>query len=416
MTSKPAEDRMSKPAQRSFWFRLVQALWFICALVTVGVILAALPVYWFGILEGSSFSQTDISTSFDLIMNLVIGLMSLFAALLSLFLAAVLFWRKADDLMALSLSFFLLIYSFTLTGPLEVLLDFHDLPLEIAMLGQTFLLTVPVMAFTFLFPNGRFVPGWTRWALLIAVIVTPLLLLMPIDQWYSSPSPILYFVFFIHGVIFILGVYSQIFRYRNVSSSGERQQTKWVLYGFLLYLVLLMISSAIFVRTSNLPPGEPQSWWSALGSVLWVLTLSIMPIAIFISIQRYRLWEIDLIIRRTLIYGALTLLLALVYFASVVLLQQGFRALTGQDSPIAIVISTLMIAAIFNPLRRRVQDTIDHRFYRRKYDAQQALAAFAATARDEVELDQLTEQLLSVVQESMQPERASLWLRAGEKK
>jgi hypothetical protein len=217
-------------------------------------------------------------------------------------------------------------------------------------------------------------------------------------------------------VIFILGVYSQIFRYRNVSSSGERQQTKWVLYGFLLYLVLLMISSAIFVRTSNLPPGEPQPWWSALGSVLWVLTLSIMPIAIFISIQRYRLWEIDLIIRRTLIYGALTLLLALVYFASVVLLQQGFRALTGQDSPIAIVISTLMIAAIFNPLRRRVQDTIDHRFYRRKYDAQQALAAFAATARDEVELDQLTEQLLSVVQESMQPERASLWLRAGEKK
>jgi len=414
MTKKLSLNKLANRTEistgQSIWFRLVRVLWFICALVALGVILAALPVYGIGILEGSSFSQTDVSSSFDLIMNLVIGLASLFAAFISLFLAIVLFWQKADDIMTLSLSFFLLIYSFTLAGPLEILLDFYDLPAEIAMLGQTFLLTVPVMAFTFLFPNSRFVPGWTRWALLIGVIVTPLLLLAPIDQWYSSPSPILYFVFFFHGVIFILGVYAQVFRYRNVSSPGEKQQTKWVLYGFMLYLVLLIISSAIFVRTSNLPPGEPQPWWSALGSALWMLTLSIMPVSIFISIQRYRLWDIDLIIRRTLIYGALTLLLALVYFSSVVLLQQAFRALTGQDSPVAIVISTLMIAALFNPLRERLQGAIDRRFYRRKYDAQQALAAFAATARDEVEMEQLTEHLLSVVQETMQPEQTSLWL------
>lgn len=403
-------DRAEIPTVQSIWLRLARVLWFVCALAAFGVILAALPVYWIGILEGSSFYQTDVSSSFALIMNLVIGLMSLFAALLSLFLAVILFWRKADDPMALSLSFFLLIYSFTLAGPLEIMLDFYDLPVEIAMLGQTLLLTVPVMAFTFLFPNGRFVPEWTRWALLIGVIVTPLLLLAPIDQWYSSPSSILYFVFFIQGVVFMLGVYAQIFRYRNVSSPGERQQTKWVLYGFLVYLVLTIISSAIYFRMSNLPPGEPQPWWSALGNVVWMLTLSIMPVSIFISIQRYRLWDIDLIIRRTLIYGALTLLLALLYFGSVVLLQQAFRALSGQDSPIAIVISTLMIAALFNPLRGRLQGVIDRRFYRRKYDAQQALADFATTARDEVEMEQLTNHLLSVVQETMQPEQTSLWL------
>jgi hypothetical protein len=268
MTSKPVEDRVSKPARRPIWFRLVQTLWFACALVSVGVILASLPVYWSGMFLESAFSQLDVSPSYNLIVDLVIVLASLFAAFISLFLAIVLFWRKADDPMALSLSFFLLIYSFTLAGPLEVLLTFHGLPLDIAMLGQSLLLTLPVMAFTFLFPNGRFVPGWTRWALLMALIVTPLLFLAPIDQWYSSPSSILYFVFFIYMVIYILGVYAQIFRYRNVSSPGERQQTKWVLYGFMLYLVLLIFTSTLYLMVNRIPPGEPLPWWGVLGGVL----------------------------------------------------------------------------------------------------------------------------------------------------
>ncbi|GAH34212.1 unnamed protein product, partial [marine sediment metagenome] len=129
------------------------------------------------------------------------------------------------------------------------------------------------------------------------------------------------------------------------------------------------------------------------------------------SILRYRLWDIDILIRRTLVYAVLTALLLILYFGSVVLLQQFFRALTGQDSPIVIVISTLVIAALFSPLRNRVQNIIDRRFYRRKFDAQQALAAFAATARDEVDLDHLQVELVSIVQETMQPEQVSLWLR-----
>ncbi len=174
----------------------------------------------------------------------------------------------------------------------------------------------------------------------------------------------------------------------------QRAQMKWLVHTAILGISLLLISG-----TDN-----------PVNDFLFTFFPIAMAIAISIAILRYRLFDIDFIIRKTLVYGAITALLGLIYFGSVVLLQQVFRALTGQDSPVAIVISTLVIAALFNPLRNRVQEAIDRRFYRRKFDAQQALATFAATARDEVELDQLTVHLLSVVQESMQPDQTSLWL------
>jgi hypothetical protein len=144
-----------------------------------------------------------------------------------------------------------------------------------------------------------------------------------------------------------------------------------------------------------------------LGVGILLFSVAGMAIATVIAMFKYRLYDIDIIINKTLVYGTLTGTLALVYFASVVLLQQ----LLPAESPIAIVISTLVAAALFSPLRRRIQNAIDRRFYRRKYDAQQTLAAFSVSMRDEVELDQISESLLAVVDETMQPAHATLWFR-----
>ena len=146
-------------------------------------------------------------------------------------------------------------------------------------------------------------------------------------------------------------------------------------------------------------------------NLLLPIGMATFPVAIGIAILRYRLYDIDIIIRRTVQYAILTGLLALVYYGSVVVLQSLVENLTGAQSPLVIVLSTLAIAALFNPLRTRIQDFIDRRYYRQKYDAEQALARFADTARDEVDLDQLTTALLKMVEETLQPNQVSLWLR-----
>lgn len=184
----------------------------------------------------------------------------------------------------------------------------------------------------------------------------------------------------------------------------ERQQLKWLAYaGVITALVMVTVSPAAPLRRSAAA--------AALLMPLALLSLASIPAAIGIAILRYRLYQIDVLINRTLVYGSLTLLLSVVYFGSVIVLQSLLRGLTEGRSPIAIVLSTLAIAALFQPLRRRIQAFIDRRFFRRKYNAAQVLAAFGRLARDEVELDRLGSALLAVVDETMQPDQLSLWLQ-----
>jgi hypothetical protein len=182
----------------------------------------------------------------------------------------------------------------------------------------------------------------------------------------------------------------------------EKQQIKWFAFAALLFGLQLF--------TDNIT--ELSQPWESLKETLGLL---ILPLGIGIAILRYRLWDIDIIIRKTLVYGALTLTLALVYFGSVVLLQSLVTAVGGQQSGVVTVISTLLIAALFTPLRRRIQNDIDRRFYRKKYDAEKTLAAFRENLRQEVDLEELSARLLAIIEETMQPEHCSLWLRKAKK-
>ena len=194
-----------------------------------------------------------------------------------------------------------------------------------------------------------------------------------------------------------LAALSLVFRFRR-AGGVERQQIKWFAYAAVV-LVVLYLAEFFY---------EPPGAWDAVVEVLPLLGLYA---AVGVAILRYGLYDIDALINRTLVYGALTASLALVYLGSVATLQYAFRTLTGGGSQLVIVASTLVIAALFGPLRRRTQTVIDRRFYRRKYDAAKTLEAFAARLREETDLVSLSDDVVAVVRDTVQPERVSLWLR-----
>jgi len=196
-----------------------------------------------------------------------------------------------------------------------------------------------------------------------------------------------------------------VVRFRR-SRGIERQQMK-----MFAYVIVVLIGGSVLAGILSDVTGVV--WLGSISFVLSLMGLMCLPIAVGVAILRYRLYEIDLIINRTLVYGPLTATLALVYFGGVATTQLVFRVLTGQQQQpqLAIVISTLVIAALFNPLRRRIQSFIDRRFYRSKYDARKTLEAFSLRLRDETDLEALNNQLVGIVRQTIQPSHVSLWLR-----
>jgi hypothetical protein len=272
--------------------------------------------------------------------------------------------------------------------------------------GQVALTLAPLLML--LFPTGR-LPS-RRWRPLVWTSTTAGAVLLLLVLLFDNPDQVGGVISIVTvalvSVIFtalLLSALSIVIRYRR-ASGAERQQLKW----FALAAVLIGAVTAGHLLLLDLLLPE------AFLNLLDATTITCLYVAVGIAILRYRLYDIDIIINRTLVYGSLTATLVLIYFASVVGLQYILRTLTGQESQLAIVASTLSIAALFNPLHRRIQASIDRLFYRRKYDATKTLEEFSAKLRDETDLDEVNSDLVRVVRNTMQPEHVSVWLRKPE--
>jgi hypothetical protein len=318
------------------------------------------------------------------------------------------FLRRSDDQMALLVSAFLVAFGTVAvdTTDADALVSSQPawwLPVQSVDITGA----VCVVLFFLLFPNGRFVPGWTRWLAVAFIAFNVSQELFP-ELYSGSPALEMVTQWVFMGFVVSL-VWSQTYRYRKVSSPEQRRQTKWVVFGTTLAI------AGSFVKVPldfSLLTGDTPFTLLVL-KIVFALSFLLVPLSISVAVLRSRLFDIDVLINRTLVYSVLTAILAAVYLGGVAATQAIFQSLTGQQGlpQLAIVASTLLIAALFNPLRHSVQTFIDRRFYRRKYDARKTLEAFSAKLRDEIDLDALNDELVGVVRETLQPAHVSLWLR-----
>ena len=354
---------------------------------------------------GDVVDLRELGISLDFYAGFTVGLSTLGTVVFAATAAAI-FFRRSDDKMALLTSFTLLIFGgAAFTGSMQYLVgDYPLLWWPVNLLEYVGQMVFNVFFLTF--PDGRFVPRWTRWlAVMWAVLFVPNVFLSG-SYLDVLASPL--FIVYVGTLVF-----AQVYRYANVSNPAERQQTKWVVFGF---------ATAIggFVATvvlGNILPGvrQHEAFADIISGVLINGFILLIPISISVAVLRSRLYDIDVVINRALVYGPLTATLVALYVGTVVSLQSVFQALIGGGPQLAVVASTLLIAALFNALRRRIQGFIDRRFYRQKYDARRTLEAFSTRLREETNLEQLNTELLGVVSTTMQPEHVSLWLKPADR-
>ena len=400
------------------WILLARAIWITLVVLTLAIFFGSLPTY----LAQLQTSCTEISCEYQQLthsqamilegMGMSITSYAAFtislafvSILMCLVVSTLIIWRRPDDRMA----FFVALMLITL-GPI---IEFVNVPLSssspwlvpnlcMSLLAQALLVLVFL-----LFPSGRFVPRWTRWPFLVYLALQIPLDLLPVAPLLPN-NPESQFGWFVAIGGFVLIAAVQFYRYRRVSGPRERQQTKWVVYGLAVPTAINIIATVLVLFFPILSERNPI-YLLVLNELGFLISLFIS-LSFGFAMLRSRLWDIDIIINRTLVYATLTAILALIYFGLIFALQFLFQGFFKQNNAFAIVVSTLAIAALFQPLRHRIQVIIDRRFYRRKYDAAKIVEEFSATLRNEVDLNQLREQLLAVVEETMQPAHVSLWI------
>ncbi len=369
------------------WRTAAHAAWLVCAGLALLILLAGIPIGYVRFFSGAGLPAPIAAPPWYAAgFSVAIGVVSLAAASVSLALAVVIFWKKRDDAGALLVSFYLLAHGIVLGGPLEALNGFPPLvpgvaapsglliPVE-AILALQAALFVPALLLFYLFPNGRFVPRWTRYAAWFLAPFAPLFVYATTYEYLPTTTSLAVSTFMVFLALAGAALYAQVWRYRRVATPVERQQTKWVVYGLALTFALLLLVQAPYTITSRIPAGQAQPWWTPLSSLSWWIGVSIVPVSLAIAVLRFRLWEIDVIINRTLVYGSLTVLLIGVF----VLVAAVFGALFQASGNLAVsLLATAAIAILFQPLRERLQRGVNRLTYGERDDPYRVLTRLGA--------------------------------------
>jgi hypothetical protein len=422
----PATSPRPPERGRWSWQRLAQGVWIALALVLLANFVASIPAYYQIMRTACTLpsqvpctmpgppgntSEQLTPANVQVLAHLHLSLtvyaayivtLDVVVSLLAWSIGLLIFWRKSAEGMGLFVSLFLVLLGATGSGN-TLLGIWAPTPTPPLLSGLFNLITgavwISLGAFLLTFPNGRFVPRWS-WLVFSFWIITFV---------WNSPLPFLQGLVSLLVSLLVFGgtLFIMVYRYVRVFDATQRQQAKWFVYAAVAALCLNTLANAL---PGAVPADSPLQ---LLFPTLALFPSVLLFLGLGFAILRYRLWDIDVIINRTLVYGSLTILLAGLYVGLILALQSLVRAVTGSISqqPLVLVASTLVIAALFQPLRRRIQNVIDRRFYRRKYDARRTIANFSATLRGEVDLTELSERLVAVVEETMQPAHVSLWLR-----
>jgi hypothetical protein len=407
--------------------RVAQLISVFLAMAFTAMFLIALPARFAWLEQLGSQAQTVMWLNTALHLDHIEGIGEVFprlaigfeiaVMLLYLLNSALLFWKRSHDWLALLTAAALPGFAVHIIPTMLTWMNLSPTHMLVGSIFKGFGIGLTFL-FLYLFPSGSYTPKWIRlflWAWLVWALI-----------WLAYPNSIFSFYdpysislpgFFLLMAWWGVAIFSQIYRYYVVSTPLERQQTKIITLGatwtFIAYAIYVPLRQAMLLTDR---PIAATIVFQVVAPYLYLLLIGSIPVLITLSILRYKLWDIDIIIRRTMAYSLISGVLGLLYFASIAFLENILTARqekivleSGQPPAVIVVLTTLAIASLFNPLRRRVQSFIDKRFYRSKYNSEQVLADFAEIARSETDLQTLSDTLIAVIQETMQPKTAELW-------
>ncbi len=374
--SEAQSDPQSPARLEGQRLRVARWGWILLAIMATAILVTSLPGYFSRFSGTLSHSAGGEPGSLSHFLAIGGGAASLVTSLLSLGLALMLFQRRFEEPAVAALSLYLLGYGIIMAGPLEFWANYWFGTASFASVFQALLMSSPTIALFALFPNGRFEPKWMRWILLGSIpMAIALILLGPYEGSQVRDQPITYAILgFCFAILILFSMYAQVYRYRNISTETEREQTKWVVFGFVLWFVWIVVSTGPYLYLTSLPAGSSTPWWASLSELLWWISLALPPLSLTISITRFRLWNIDFLINRTLVFASLTFAISALYIVVIAGLGYLFR---DTRSSLVSILATASAVLAFQPLRARLQQAVNRMMYGERDDPVAILSKLA---------------------------------------